>query len=310
MLRFKRYFSSFGSGPKSFFQLPLCHSLVPHQSYSAKKALSVRRLTLFASLLLSAVYLTSCEKVIQVDLNDAEKKYVIEAVITDQPGSCKVILTQTKNFDENNTFAGVSGAQVTIADNNGTPQTLVETSPGVYEDPTFTAVSSHTYRLAVNVDGKAFSATSVMPGLVNFDSLYITERTFFDEKNKYATVKYNDPAGVQNAYRFIQYVNGVKEKTIFVRDDDSNDGLTIERTLLFFSDDDDEDEKKLKSGDNVRVEMLCISYPVYKYWYSLAQSATGENQSATPGNPVTNIQGGALGYFSAHTLQSKTIEVP
>ncbi len=96
----------------------------------------------------------------------------------------------------------------------------------------------------------------------------------------------------------------------FVRNDDSNDGRTIKRTLLFFSDDEEEDEKKLKSGDNVRVEMLCISYPVYKYWYSLAESSTGEGQSVTPGNPVTNISGGALGYLSAHTIQSKTVIVP
>jgi len=311
MLRFKQYFSSFGSQLNNFFQLPLCHSLVPKEFYSAKKSDSLlRRSTLFASVLLSAMYLTSCEKVIQIDLNDAEKKYVIEAMISDQLGSCKVVLTQTKNFDENNTFTGVSGAQVTIADNNGAPKTLTETAPGVYEAPALTAVSSHTYQLSVRVGGEEFSATSVMPALVHLDSLYITERIFFDEKNKYATVLYDDPAGVQNAYRFIQYVNGIKEKTIFVRDDDSNDGLTIERTLLFFSDDDDADEKKLKSGDNVRVEMLCISYPVYKYWFSLSQSSTGENQSATPGNPVTNIQGGALGYFSAHTWQSKTVEVP
>lgn len=261
------------------------------------------------SLLLSVMYFTSCEKVIQVDLNNAENKYVIEAEISDQPNSCKVLITQTKKFDENNTFDGIRGAQVTIADNNGSPVVLTETSPGVYEAPAVTGVSGHTYDLKIDVDGQSFTSTSTMPALVPLDSLYITERTFFDETNKYATLLYNDPAGVQNAYRYIQYVNGVKEKTNFVRDDNSNDGRTIKRTLLFFSED-EEDEKKLKSSDNVRVEMLCISYPVYKYWYSLAESSTGENQSATPGNPVTNISGGALGYFSAHTIQSKTVIVP
>ena len=149
-----------------------------------------------------------------------------------------------------------------------------------------------------------------MPALVPFDSLFITEREFFGEINKYATVVYTDPAGRQNAYRFIQYVNGVREETNFVRDDDSNDGLKVERTLLYFYDDDEEEERKFNSGDNVRIEMLGISYPVYKYWYSLGQSATGESDSATPGNPVSNILGGALGYFSAHTIQSKSVIVP
>ena len=265
---------------------------------------------LYTCLFTSSMYLISCEKVIQLDLNSAEKKYVIEASLADQAGSCKVTLTQTKNFDENNTFNGVSGAVVTIADNNGTPQTLTETSAGVYEATMLTGIPLHSYQLTVKVAGEVYTATSVMSRRVPLDSLYITERTFFDEANKYATVRYKDPAGEKNAYRFIQYVNGKKEKTIFVRDDDSNDGLAVERALLFFYDDDEEEAKKLKSGDSLRVEMLCISYPVYKYWYSLTESSTGENQSATPGNPVTNIQGGALGYFSAHTLQSKSIVIP
>ena len=56
--------------------------------------------------------------------------------------------------------------------------------------------------------------------------------------------------------------------------------------------------------------MECIDRPIYKYWYSLDRSATGGSGQATPSNPVTNLQGGALGYFSAHTLQSRTMIVP
>jgi len=56
--------------------------------------------------------------------------------------------------------------------------------------------------------------------------------------------------------------------------------------------------------------MLNIDYPVYKYFFSLENSATGENQSATPANPVSNIKGGALGYFSVQTIQSREIKVP
>ncbi len=265
----------------------------------------------YVSCLFCAVLLLcSCEKVIQLDLNDSVAKYVIEAVIADQPGSCRVLLTQTKDFDENNTFNGISGAQVTISDNNGNPQTLLETSAGVYEALSLTGFSLHTYLLTVKVSGQVYTATSTMPARVRFDSLYISERSFFDEKNKFATVFYNDPAGQQNAYRFIQYVNGVKEKTIFVRDDDANDGRPIQRTLLYFYDDNEKEQRQIKTGDSVRVDFLNIAYPVYKYWYSLGESSTGDSQSATPGNPVTNIQGGALGYFSAHTVESKTVVVP
>lgn len=274
------------------------------------KKIFLSRCTLFACMLIVSLHLTSCEKVIDINLNTTVKKYVIEAVLTDEPNSCKVLLTQTKDFDENNTFDGVSGAQVTIQDNNENPVTLSETSRGVYVATNLTGVSGHKYDLTVKVNGQTFTATSTMPALVSFDSFYITERSFFGETNKYATLLYQDPVGKGNAYRFIQYVNGVKEETVFVRDDNFNDGRIVERALLFFYDDDEEEEKKLKTGDTVTVDMLCIDYPVYKYWYSLDQSSTGDSQSATPGNPVTNIQGGALGYFSAHTLRSKTMIIP
>jgi hypothetical protein len=263
----------------------------------------------FSCLLIISTVFCSCEKVIDIDLNTASKKYVIEGTVANKPNSCKVILTQTKDFDQGNSFEGVSGAVVTIAADGDNPVLLTETTPGVYESPELVGVPGRTYQLKVQVDGSQFSATSTMPQVVGFDSLFVTERSFFNEKSKYATVTYKDPPGVKNAYRFIQYVNGKKEKTIFVRDDDANDGLIIERTLVYFSNDDNDDDK-LKSGDNLVIEMLGISQPVYKFWYSLAQSSTGENQSATPGNPVTNIQGGALGYFSAHTLQSRSIVVP
>ncbi len=56
--------------------------------------------------------------------------------------------------------------------------------------------------------------------------------------------------------------------------------------------------------------MMCIDAAVYKYWYSfLTGGASGDSNSASPANPVTNIKGGALGYFSAHTLQTKTVVV-
>jgi hypothetical protein len=309
----KKYKRFFINKLQSFFQLRLCHSLVPSLLRATKNSstLFTQPIATFLFIALLAITFSACQKVIDVGLNTAEKRYVIEAVITDQPNSCKVLLTQTRNFDENNVFNGVTGASITISDNSAVPVTLTETSSGVYEAASLKGIPGHTYNLTTVVAGHTFTATSKMPALVPFDSLYISERTFFDKTNKYATLSYKDPAGRGNAYRYIQYVNGIKEKTVFVRDDDLTDGRAIERILFFFTDDEEEEEKKkLKTGDIVTVEMLSIDYPIYKYWYSLSQSSTGENQSATPGNPVNNIQGGALGYFSAHTSQSKTIVVP
>lgn len=268
----------------------------------------MRRKSYWSLLLVIAVAFTSCEKVIDINLNDAEKKYVIEGVVTDEAGSAKVLVSQTKNFNDNNEFAGVAGATVTIEDGDGNSTVLDETSDGVYEATDLTGVSGKTYTLTVETNGNTFTSTATMPAKVNMDSLYITEDYLFGETRKTANVQYQDPQGLGESYRFIQYVNGVKEKRIFIRNDDYTDGNESLVKLRSPGDDDDEDE--MKPGDNITVQMMCIDAAVYKYWYSfLTGGASGDSNSASPANPVTNIKGGALGYFSAHTLQSKTVVV-
>jgi len=258
---------------------------------------------------LFVTFLTSCEKVITLDLNEAEKKYVIEAIITDQPSTAKVLITQTKNFDEDNTFPGISGATVTIKENGGATTTLTETSQGVYQDAGLVAVSGKTYSLSVTINGSVFTASCLMPQKVNLDTIYVTDELLFTDTRKIVNVEFKEPSGRGNNYRFIQYVNNHKEDEIMIQNDDYTDGRNVNAKLFFFAEDDDS-TNLINSGDTVKIDMLCIDQPVYKYWFSLWRSSLGGNQQATPSNPVSNIQGGALGYFSAQTLQTKEMVVP
>jgi Domain of unknown function (DUF4249) len=274
------------------------HSLFfPHQ---------IKTLSFF---ILTIVIFSSCEKVIHLELNSADKKYVIEAIVTDQPGTSVVLISQTKNFEEDNNFPGISGAVVKMTENGGNTFTLNETSPGKYENPSLLGASGKTYNLSVSVGGKTFSAVSTMPQRVNLDTIFVTDEFLFTDTRKIVNTVYQDPPGRGNDYRFIQYINNKKSDQIIVNNDDYTDGRLVFNKLFYFSDN-DADSTKIKSGDTVRIDMLCIDANVYKYWFSLDRSSTGGSGQATPSNPVTNMQGGALGYFSAHTLQTKTMMVP
>jgi Domain of unknown function (DUF4249) len=249
--------------------------------------------------------LASCEKVIDVELDEGAKKYVIEGSVsnlTTQPP--KVIISQTKKFEDDNTFNGISGAVVTIQVNNGTVYSLPEISTGVYQANTFTGTPGSSYKLSVTISGSTYTAVSIMPpALVSLDTITAEDFAFGGSTSKTIKPSYLDPTGPGNSYRFIQYANGVQTKKVFVQNDDLSDGLRITRPLL-------DQDSELETGDLVKVEMLCIDPAVYKYWYSLDQAATGANQSATPANPVSNISGGVLGYFSAHSITSRTTIVP
>ncbi len=256
------------------------------------------------------VFFSSCQKVIDVDIKNAEPEYVVEAIITDKPGDSRVLLSTTKNISENNSFPGINGAGVTITDNAGNNTMFVEDTAGVYTAVAFTGEAGKTYSLQVNVNGETFTANSTMPQKINLDTIFISDELLFGETRKLVNIAYQDPAGKGQCYRYVQYINGKKSKPIFVNNDDYSDGKYVETKLWYLVDEDENENEEIKSGDTVMLDMLCIDPAVYKYWYSVYQSATGNSQSASPANPVTNISGGALGYFSAHTIQTKTVVVP
>jgi hypothetical protein len=247
--------------------------------------------------------LDSCQKVINVNLDSTAPQYVIVGKVTDQPGTCQVNITRSKDFSEDNQFPGVSGATVTI-ENNGVVTPLPETDSGVYSC-SLIGQPGQTYALTVLLGGTTFTSSSTMPQPVGIDSLYVSPGRLTTKK--YVTVVYKDPLGIANYYHFIQYVNGKKEPSVFVSDDEFTDGQTV-KSQLDFNNDTNDPARDITSGDSVRLDMICNDAAVYKFWYSLHDGATGTGQSASPANPVTNISGGALGYFSAQTIRTRTIK--
>ena len=262
-----------------------------------------KSICLFAA---TTAMLFSCTKVINVKINDSSKKYVIEGVITDRAGDCQVKISQTKNFSESNTFPGISGATVTITDNSGATTTLSEAAQGTYIAPSLAGISGKTYSLRIQVAGQTFTATSTLPPKVSLDTLYMTRDNVFGSFFYLANIAIKDPAGPGNCYQCIESVNGKRLKQIFVTNDDYFDNNVIVSKLYL---DPSVDDITIKAGDIISMDAMCIDPLIYKYWFSLQQGATGANQSAAPANPVTNISGGSLGYFSAQTIQTRTVVV-
>ena len=140
-----------------------------------------------------------------------------------------------------------------------------------------------------------------MPNYVNLDTITSETTSFGGDNTITISPSYLDPAGLGNCYRFIQYRNNKLVKNIFVQNDAISDGKIITRPLLVRN-------GELEIGDSIKVIMQCIDANVYSYWYSLEQSATGNSQ-ATPANPISNINGGAIGVFSANTFSEKRIKL-
>jgi Domain of unknown function (DUF4249) len=246
------------------------------------------------------LFLFGCQKVININLNSASPAIVIEGNINNQPGPYTVTVNQTVNFSQNNTFPPVTGAFITIADNAGTTDTLVESPPGIYTTTKINGVEGRTYTLKVESDGQTYTATSTMPQAVTFDTLGLIERIGFRDTNLYAEAGFKDPGNETNYYRFLEAINYAIQSRIFVLDDEYSNGRYINYTLR--------SDSSLTPGENVIVEMECIDQGTYQY-FSTFNEATGAT-NLTPANPVSNFSNNALGYFSAHTSQYKALIVP
>lgn len=256
------------------------------------------KLQLLGICLISLLGITSCEKEIDVDLHSVEPRIVIEGLVK-KDSLATVNVTTTKDFDTDNTFIPVSGAIVTISDNAGNEEVLKQNKAGLYVAKTIRGVENRTYNLSVSVDGKVYTSTSTMPQLVPIDSIKMHYIPMF----KYAVpmVVFRDPAGVENHYRNILYLNRVRMDIGGEATDSKNrDGFEIERILPVF-DDDKEDSRKVEKGDTVMVELQSIDKGAFTFFDSLDRIDMGQT------NPTTNITGGALGYFSAYAFDRKSI---
>ena len=247
---------------------------------------------------------TACQKVISLDLRTAPPVYVIEGNVTDQPGPYQVQIIQTTGFYAANTFSGVPGAAVSIADGAGHSENLTDNGGGMYTTNTLQGVQGQTYFLRVMIGKDTFTATSTMPSRVNLDSVYITSVLNGGKSVLVAVPALINPPAPNIAYYFFdQTINGYLDKTLYYGNSQFTAGQPNSFSLERSSPD-----STLHIGDTVQVEMQCIDQAMYTYWSSVDQSATGQG-SAYPGNPVTNLSGGALGYFSAHTSQVRGARV-
>lgn len=255
-------------------------------------------------LLVFLVAMNACTKVIRLNLRTAPPVYVIEGNITDQPGPYTVQVFQTTGFYSPNSFPGVTGASVTIADGEGHSEVLTDKGGGNYVTKSLQGVQGTTYALSVVIGKDTFSAVSTMPQRINFDSLYVSP-VYNGGKTVLVSVPvFLNPPGPGLAYYFFnQTIDGYLDKSLYYWNSGYSEGLAnafnLERS---------DPDSTLHQGDTVTIEMQCIDLAMYNYWIGMDQSATGSG-AAYPGNPVTNLTGGALGYFSAHTSQTRGVRV-
>jgi hypothetical protein len=259
----------------------------------------------FLSLFIVIAFFCSCETVIDVPLNDADKRLVIEGTVTNDSNFCVVKISKVSNFYTSNAFNAIANATVKIIENGITEYNLLQIAPGIYKANGFIGTIGSNYQLNVSVDGKQYTATSKMPDIVAIDSLTLKDDFFFGGLSKVVTCHFQDPIDFTNYYRYKSFFNDSIDEGINLDKDQFFNGEYIDKDIFGYSDD-----FQNKYGDSVTVELWSTDSKVYDYFFTLASTlSAGSGQFASPANPNSNLSNGAMGFFSAHAISRKGIKL-
>ncbi len=252
---------------------------------------------LFLTLLLSG-----CEKVIDVDLNEADPHIVIEGNLSYNPDTAVVKISMTSSYFDTLLSVKVPGAVVTVSNRFGEKFRFKETVDGIYQSKQIKLKPGETYRLEVEANGEKYEASSKLNYSVPIDSVkfYYEEGFSFFESGYYVNFYIFDPPGIKNYYRVKFWKNRVYQNSIddfYIFDDRYVDGNNLEINLF---------RSPFKYNDTITLQLISLDKGAYDYFKTFEELVNNNPGSAAPANPNSNITNGALGYFSAWSSHKRS----
>ncbi|MCZ4320191.1 DUF4249 domain-containing protein [Aequorivita viscosa] len=239
--------------------------------------------------------LTSCEDVIEVELNEADPRLVVEANLNLLQGgsaSSVVRLTTTAPFFDNN-VPYVTNANVAVTDANGRVYPFNYTQDGFYVS-NINLQLNIAYTLTIVYNDETYTATERLYPVVPLEYVEQRDDGGFSGEDIELKAFFTDPAGEGNFYLF----EGLSDRgdLLDVYKDEFFDGNPIFGYYLV----DD-----LAPGDEVQFNLYGTSEAYYNFMFTLLQQTGGgggpfETQPATVlGNIVnqTNPDNFPLGYY-------------
>lgn len=263
-----------------------------------------------ALVLLIGISFSSCEEVIELPLNNADQKIVVEAFTSNIEGRSYVKLTRTSNVYTTNNFETVSGASVIITDDLGNNFVFTEKpdEAGVYILPGYKVEENTTYTIKVVSGNTEITGTTKSLHQPSFDLVYAGPKGdlpdevkdglgFFPDDFRVVFYLFTDPATVGDNYRIISYKNGDRQNDMYIANDILGSGEQFGGILFGVGAD---------STDTIFLELMTMDVANYDYFYSLVNNTDTGPFAATPSNPVSNLSDNALGYFGAYMMDTLT----
>ena len=259
------------------------------------------------------LFALSCEDVIDVDLNNAAPRLVIDASIdwirgTD--GSEQDIrLTLTAPFFDAE-VPPATGADVFVTKGDGTVFNFNEVGEtGIYKTTEFVPEIDENYQLTVIYEGETYVGQETLKSVVDIDFVEQNDEGGFTGEETELKAFYTDPANIENYYLFEFSAEIAAFPDLEVYEDKFTDGNQI---FGFYT------EEDLETGDLVTIKNHGVSERFYEFMFVLLQQGAEEGGGPFETQPATvrgncsnttNPENFPLGYFRLSEVAELIYEV-
>ncbi len=236
----------------------------------------------YISTLIIILTLSSCEKVIDLEVPNSQERLVIEASINWFDGTDgneqKVILTKTAQFFDNQ-ISPATNANVSITDSNNNTVNFIDVgNNGVYKTTNFSPILNETYTLSILYNNEQYTATETLLSVTPIDFIEQENGGGFSGEEVELKAYYTDPANELNHYFFEFFAPTTPLPSLRVYKDEFIDGNQI---FAFYRDED------LEQNDEVIINNYGVSQAYYDYMDLLLQQVSDSGGGPFQAQPAT-----------------------
>jgi hypothetical protein len=260
-----------------------------------------------------ALFVTGCEKAINVPLKTASPRLVIDASIDwvkNTAGNEQKIVLSTSTGYYSSEFPSVSGAVVTVTNTSNTVFNFVETpGTGQYVCRSFLPVIGKTYNLKIVLNGQTYTASETFTPVPKLEDNIVQNDKGGEVGDEIEiTFSYKDDASQENYYLTSITQPHSPFPELEVEDDEQSNGNLMQESYS---------HEKLKVGEKIDIKLYGISKSYYNYMFKLILASGNDGNpfptipSAVRGNVInqTNSNNYAFGYFRLAEMDAKTYTI-
>lgn len=257
----------------------------------------------------SVLLLASCEDVIDVPVQTAQTRLVIEASMDWEKGTLGneqiIRLSNSSAFFDTTSTTAVTGASVMVTnDTSGATFVFEDQNNGSYTTNEFVPILGQSYSLEIIHDGETYSAQETLNAVPEITDVFQDVEDGFDDELLEAHIVFIDAPEEGNYYLFKFLKEGELLPELEVGDDQFVNGNEIDWWYEVEEDEETDEIEAFEPGDVLDFEMYSISEAYGNYMEILIDQIGGVGLfEATPvsvkGNctNLTNPDNYAHGYF-------------